>query len=61
MNDLRVPTGLLFSLLGILLLIYAAVRPNVRAPLTNVNLNLWCGLVLVIFGGVLLWLARRTR
>lgn len=61
MNDLRVPTGLLFSLLGILLLIYAAARPNASAPLTDINLNLWCGLSLLIFGGVLLWLSRRTR
>jgi uncharacterized membrane protein len=61
MNDLRVPTGLLFSLLGILLLIYAVVRPEARAPLTETNLNLWCGLVLLVFGGVLLWLSRRTR
>jgi len=61
MNDLRVPTGLLFSLLGILLLIYAGVRPGARAPLTEINLNLWCGLVLLVFGGVLLWLSRRAR
>ena len=61
MNDLRVPTGLLFSLLGILLLIYAAVRPSASAPLTDINLNLWCGLSLLIFGGALLWLSRRTR
>jgi hypothetical protein len=61
MNDLRVPTGLLFSLLGILLLIYGVVRPDARAPLTETNLNLWCGLVLLVFGGVLLWLSRRTR
>ena len=61
MNDLRVPTGLLFSLLGILLLIYAVVRPGERAPLTEINLNLWCGMVLLVFGGVLLWLSRRAR
>jgi hypothetical protein len=61
MNDLRVPTGLLFSLFGVLLLIYAAVRPDARAPLTETNLNLWCGLTLFVFGGVLLWLSRRAR
>ena len=61
MNDLRLPTGLLFSLLGILLLIYAAVRPGATAPLTQTNLNLWCGLVLLVFGGTLLCLSRRAR
>jgi hypothetical protein len=61
MNDLRVPTGLLFSLLGILLLVYSAIRPDASAPLTDINLNLWCGLMLLIFGGALLWLSRRAR
>jgi hypothetical protein len=61
MNDLRVPTGFLFSTLGVALLLYAVVRPEARAPLTDVNVNLWCGLTLLVFGGVLLWLSRRAR
>ena len=35
MNDLRVPTGFSFRLLGIILLIYAAVARTSRAPLTR--------------------------
>jgi hypothetical protein len=61
MNDLRVPTGYLFTLLGLILLVYAAIRPEARAALTNVNVNLWCGLVLLVFGGTLLWLSRRAN
>ena len=62
MDDLRVPTGFLFSLLGVILLIYAAVNPAARAPMdANINVNLWCGLVLLIFGGILLWLSRRAK
>jgi hypothetical protein len=60
MSDLRVPTGFLFSILGVVLLIYTAVRPEVRAPLTEANVNLWCGLAMLIFGGILLWLSRRA-
>ena len=60
MNDLRVPTGILFSILGAVLLIYAVLRPNARAPLTQANVNLWCGLLLLGFGGILLWLSRRA-
>jgi hypothetical protein len=60
MKDLRLPTGLLFAVLGIVLLGYSAVHPEVRAPMTEVNINLWSGLSLVCFGGVLLWLARRA-
>jgi hypothetical protein len=54
------PTGILFSILGILLLIYALVNPGARAPLTDANVNLWCGLALFAFGGTLLWLSRRA-
>ena len=62
MNDLRRPTGYLFSLLGLILLVYALVSPEVRAPLdATVNVNLWCGLMLLIFGGCLLWLSFRTK
>lgn len=61
MNDLRVPTGIFFSMLGLILLIYAAVRPDVRAAMTQVNVNLWSGLALLIFGGILLWLSRRAK
>ncbi len=62
MNDLRRPTGFLFALLGVILLAYALIRPATRAPMdANVNVNLWCGLALLVFGGCLLWLSYRTR
>jgi hypothetical protein len=60
MKDLRVPTGFFFSILGLVLLIYTAVAPTARAPLTQVDVNLWSGLSLLAFGGVLLWLSRRS-
>ncbi len=62
MNDLRRPIGFLFSLLGVILLVYAAINPAARAPLdANVNVNLWCGLTLLVFGGCLLWLSYRAK
>jgi hypothetical protein len=62
MNDLRRPIGFLFSLLGVILLFYTAVNPAARAPLdANVNVNLWCGLTLLVFGGCLLWLSYRAK
>lgn len=61
MNDLRLPTGIFFVLLGIILLIYSVARPDVHAPLTQANVNLWSGLTLFVFGGILLWLSRRAR
>jgi uncharacterized membrane protein HdeD (DUF308 family) len=62
MDDLRRPTGFLFSLLGLILLIYSLVEPAASAPLDpDINVNLWCGLTLLVFGGCLLWLSFRTR
>jgi len=62
MDDLRRPIGFLFSLLGLILLIYALINPDVRAPLDpGTNVNLWCGLTLLIFGGCLLWLSFRAK
>lgn len=59
MSDLRTPSGYFFALLGVLLLGHEAIAPA-RAPLTNVNVNLYVGICMLIFGGTLLWLARRS-
>ena len=62
MDDLRRPTGYLFTLLGLILSVYALVNPDVRAPLDpGTNVNLWCGLVILVFGGILLWLSFRRK
>lgn len=62
MDDLRRPIGLLFGLLGLILLVYALINPDVRAPLEpETNVNLWCGLTLFVFGGILLWLSFRAK
>jgi len=59
MDDLRVSSGLFFSLLGLILCAVGIFSPATQAPLTEVNVNLYTGIVMVVFGGVMLWLARR--
>jgi hypothetical protein len=59
MDDLRMTSGLFFTLLGLILCAVGIFLPGVRAPLTVVNVNLYTGIVMVVFGGVMLWLARR--
>jgi hypothetical protein len=59
MWDLRTPSGLFFLFLGMILCGLGLFWPGVRAPLTDMNVNLYCGLGMLVFGGVLLWLARR--
>ncbi len=59
--DLRLPIGLLFTLLGLLLLVYGFLsdRALYEASL-GINVNAWWGLVMLLFGAVMLALARRA-
>jgi hypothetical protein len=59
MRDLRIPIGLFFTLSGVILAVTGVVTDN-RAPLETANVNLYCGLSILVFGGVMLWLARRS-
>jgi hypothetical protein len=59
--DVRKPMGLLFLLLGVILLVYGAISdPAIytRHSLGH-NVNLIWGVVFAIFGAAMLWLARR--
>ena len=52
--DLRLPIGLLFLLLGALLLVYGLVSdPAIYEVSLGVNVNLWWGLVMLLFGAVM--------
>ena len=55
MNDLRLPIGIFFAIIGILLL----ATPAARAPLTSAPVNTYVGIAMLIFAGAMLWLARR--
>jgi uncharacterized membrane protein HdeD (DUF308 family) len=58
--DLRVPSGWFFTLLGLILLGMGVLAPGTRAALTTANVNLYCGLAMLVFGLFLLLLARRA-
>ena len=60
MLDLRLPTGSFFVLAGLILLALGVISPEARAPLTDANVNLYCGLFMVSFGAVMLLLAWRA-
>jgi hypothetical protein len=60
MLDLRLPSGLFFLITGILLAGYG-IAGSPHAPLTDVNVNLYTGGVMMAFGAVLLLLAMRAR
>lgn len=56
--DLRVPLGLLFALLGVILVIQGLA---VGTRVLGFNVNLVWGAVMVVFGGITLYLARAIR
>jgi hypothetical protein len=60
--DLRLPIGLMFSVFGVLLTVFGLVSDRaIYQRSLGINVNLWWGLVLVVFGAVMLGLAMRGR
>lgn len=61
--DVRVPIGWLFLILGIILVAYGLTTdPTVYARHSlGVNVNLRWGIIFALFGGVVLFLARRKK
>jgi hypothetical protein len=60
MLDLRIPIGLMFSLFGIILLVYGLVTNGATIYARHslgYNINLAWGAVLLVFGGIMLLLA----
>jgi hypothetical protein len=58
--DIRLTLGILFSLLGVTLVIYGiAGDPSLYRQSLGININLYWGTVLLGFGTVMLLLGRR--
>lgn len=57
--DIKLPIGLMFSLFGIILTVYGIISNG--APIYqhsfNININLWSGMFMLVFGGIMLLLA----
>jgi uncharacterized membrane protein HdeD (DUF308 family) len=60
MMDLRVPSGWFFTLLGAILLGMGVFAPDTRAALTTINVNLYSGLSMLVFGLFMLIMAMRA-
>ena len=60
--DIRMPIGLMFSVIGGLLITFGVVGPtDIYQRSLSLNVNLWWGGVLLVFGLVMMGLARRRR
>jgi hypothetical protein len=59
--DIKIPIGLLFTILGVLLTIYGLATTGATelyARSLNININLWTGLTMVVIGVFLLATAK---
>ena len=60
--DIRLPIGLMFSTLGLLLIGFGLLGSHeIYSISLGINVNLVWGCVLLVFGLVMLWLSRTTR
>jgi hypothetical protein len=58
--DIRWPIGLMFTLIGALLVVYGVAKPGGSVSL-GININLIWGIVLLIFGVLMLLGAMRGK
>jgi hypothetical protein len=54
--DVRLPIGLMFAIVGLLLIGYGMLAARAAAA----SLNIGWGFVILAFGAVMLWLSRRS-
>ena len=61
--DIRIPLGMIFLLIGGLLTIFGALTRGsaIYDRSLGLDINLVWGVVLVVFGLVMLWVGRRQR
>lgn len=57
--DIRIPIGLMFALVGAILLVFGLVSFNsdIYKVSMGININLYSGIVSLIFGLLMLWLS----
>ncbi len=57
MIDIKLPIGLMFSILGLLITGYSFLtisNPGMYQKSFGININLWSGLFMLVFGGTML-------
>jgi hypothetical protein len=54
--DIKIPIGAMFSIFGIILTIYGltTIGSDMYGISLNININLWSGLFMLVFGGFML-------
>jgi formate hydrogenlyase subunit 3/multisubunit Na+/H+ antiporter MnhD subunit len=61
--DIRYPIGLMFGIIGLVMVVYGFLTggdPMYQRSL-GLNVNVWWGAVLLVFGGLMLFFARKEK
>jgi len=64
MLDIKIPIGLMFFVFGAILTIYGFATNNdteLYQKSQSHNVNLWMGVLMLVFGGVMLLLVKRKK
>jgi hypothetical protein len=62
--DIRIPIGLLFAILGLILVVFGLYSMNdaeLYARSLGRNINLWTGLAMLLFGGLMLFFSLKKK
>ena len=62
--DIKLPIGLMFGILGLMLAIYGLVTASneeMYRQSLHVNINLWVGISMFVFGVIMLIFAKRPK
>jgi uncharacterized membrane protein len=62
--DIKLPIGLMFGIIGLLLTIYGLITASdseMYAQSLNVNINLWIGACMLVFGVIMLLFAKKPK
>ena len=59
--DIRLPIGIIFSIYGLVLMVFGLVtNPEIFEKSLNVNIDLWWGAAMLVFGLIMGTLALRA-
>jgi hypothetical protein len=64
MVDIRIPIGLMFSIIGVIITgfgIFTSSNTELYQKSLGINVNLIMGLIMLVFGLIMLWFARRKK
>ncbi len=61
--DLRLPIGIIFTIYGFILIGYGLITKGskIYEKSLNINVNIWWGILLLIFGLVMYYYAKRGK